>query len=107
MIPITLKDRSYIYNQDTLKEYLNNLGFDIEDLRKLLCQDLIEEIRYEGYAEAKQEYERMADGYFCAARDIAQGIDDLCDDFRKKYKSKAILNVLDEIQSYIRVERID
>lgn len=107
---VALNDGTYIYNSTSAKEYLNSLGFDnfdIEELRNMLCGDAIEDAYNRGWQDCYKEDEIQIDGYFCGARDLAEAVDNLCDDFRKQYKSAAILKVLDAIKTCIRENRID
>lgn len=110
MSTITLKDGTFIHNEASLLDYLSSLGFDkldIESLREMLCEKQIEKAYDEGLRDQYNEDEREIDGYFCAARDLAQGIEDLCDDFYRQYKSKAVLNVLDTFRKFVDENRID
>lgn len=102
---IVLNDNTFLYNKDTVEDYLVSLGFDLDSLTQVLFEDIEEE--YNSYQDAAENAELKADNYYCAARDLAQGIDDLCDDFRKKYKSQAIMKVLDTIQKFVYENRVD
>lgn len=102
---IVLNDNTFLYNKDTVEDYLVSLGFDLDSLTQVLFGDIEEE--YNSYKDAVEYTELKADNYYCAARDLAQGIDDLCKDFRKKYKSQAVIKVLDTIQKYVEQNRID
>lgn len=110
MSMITLKDGTFIHNEASLLDYLSSLGFDkfdIEDFKKLLMGDALDNAYREGYGDCHKESEITIDGYFCAARSLAEAVDNLCDDFRKQYKSAAILKVLDAIETCVRENRID
>lgn len=102
---IVLNDKTFLYNKDAVEDYLVSLGFDLDSLTQVLCGDIEAECNY--YKDTVDYTELKADNYYCAARDLAQGIDDLCDDFRKKYKSQAIMKVLDTIQKFVYENRID
>jgi hypothetical protein len=107
---VALNDGTYIYNSTSAKEYLNSLGFDSTDIDRLgdmLFEDVREDAYREGYDDCWREDERKIDGYFCACRDLAMGIEDICNDFRKQYKSAAIMKVLDAIQKFVDENRID
>ena len=107
---VALNDGTYIYNSSSAKEYLNSLGFDSADIDRLgdmLFDDVREDAYERGVRDQWHEDERKIDGYFCAARDLAQGIEDLCNDFRKQYKSAAILKVLNTIEKFVDENRID
>lgn len=107
---VTLNDGTYIYNSTSAKEYLNSLGFDSTDIDRfgdILFNDVRENAYREGYNECWHDDEAKIDEYFCACRDLAQGIEDICDDFRKQYKSAAIMKVLDAIQKFVDENRID
>lgn len=107
---VALNDGTYIYNNTSAKEYLNSLGFDSTDIDRfgdMLFDDVREDAYREGYDDCWREAERQIDGYFCGAKDLAEAVDDLCDDFRKQYKSVAILKVLDAIKTCVRENRID
>ena len=106
---IVLKDR-FIYNKAEAIDYLASLGFDnfdIEEFRDMLCGDAIEDAYNRGWQDCYKEDEIQIDGYFCGARDLAEAVDNLCDDFRKQYKSAAILKILDAIKTCVRENRID
>ena len=110
MSVITLKDGTFIHNEASLLNYLSSLGFDkpdIESLREILCEEQIEDAYDKGISDQWHEDERKIDGYFCACRDLAMGIEDICNDFRKQYKSAAIMKVLDAIQKFVDENRID
>lgn len=96
--PITLNDGTYIYSEYTLAEYLTSLGFDMEDL---VFEEQYEKAYDEGYRDALQRTEREVDGYYCALRDLGSEIQNICADFRKKYKAPAVVKVLDTIEKYI------
>ena len=102
---IVLNDNTFLYNKDAVEDYLVSLGFDLDSLTQILCGDIEEE--RDRYKDIADYAELKSDNYYCAARDLAQGIDDLCDDFRKKYKSQAIMKVLDTIQKFVYENRID
>ena len=107
---VTLNDGTYIYNSASAREYLNSLGFDSSDIDRfgdMLFDDVREDAYREGYDDCWREDERKIDGYFCACRDLAMGIEDICTDFRKQYKSAAIMKVLDAIQKFVDENRID
>lgn len=107
MRPITLNDGTYIYSEFTLKEYLESLGFDYLELEDIVGAKKYDEGYDDGYRADWREAERTVDGYFCAARDLAQEVENLCDDFLDKYKSKAIVNVLNAIKTCVDQNRID
>lgn len=107
MRPITLNDGTYIYSEFTLQEYLESLGFDYFELSNYFFEERYNEAYDDAYAEAHYEAEKEVDGYFCAARDLAQEVENLCDDFLDKYKSKAIVNVLNAIKTCVDQNRID
>ena len=101
---VTLNDGTYIYNSTSAREYLNSLGFDSTDINRfgdMLFDDVREDAYKEGYDDCWREDERKIDGY------LAMGIEDICDDFRKQYKSAAIMKVLDAIQKFVDENRID
>lgn len=107
---ITLNDGTYIYNDSGAREFLTSLGFDssdIEEFGNMLFSDVRENAYREGYDECWHDDEVKIDGYFCACRDLAQGIEDICNDFRKQYKSAAIMKILDAIQKFVDENRID
>ena len=104
---MTLNDGTFIYSEFTLVEYLKSLGFDMDILKEILLDDMIEEVRKDINEELHEEYERMTDGYFCAARDLAVEIDNLCEEFRKKYKAAAVHKVLDAIEQCVDTNRVD
>lgn len=107
MRPITLNDGTYIYSEFTLREYLESLGFDFEELSDMIFEDKSEEMYDHVSKEIWHDVEREIDGYFCAARDLALAVDELCDEFLEKYKSKAIVNVLNAIKTCVDQNRID
>ena len=107
MRPITLNDGTYLYSDFTLKEYLESLGFDFEELSGIIFENNSEEAYNHVYEEVWYDAERRIDGYFCAARDLALAVDELCDEFLGKYKSKAIVNVLNAIKTCVDQNRID
>lgn len=107
MRPITLNDGTYLYSDFTLKEYLESLGFDFEELSDIIFEDKSEEMYDHVSKEVWYDAERKIDGYFCAARDLALAVDELCDEFLDKYKSKAIVNVLNAIKTCVDQNRID
>lgn len=104
---IVLNDGTFIYSEDVLQEYLTSLGFDFYELQEALAGDVLEEEYNKGYQEAMKDSEAEVDGYLCATKNIANEIENVCDDFRKKYKSKAVLNVLDAIEKTVYNNRID
>lgn len=104
---IILNDGTFIYSEDSLREYLISLGFDFYELQEALAGDFLEEEYHKGYQEAIKNAEVEVDGYFCKARDLALEVENVCDDFRNKYRSKAVLNVLDAIEKTINNNRID
>ena len=105
MRPITLNDGTYIYSEFTLREYLESLGFDFEELSDIIFKS--EEMYDHVFKDVWGDAEREIDGYFCAARDLALAVDDLCDEFLGKYKAKAIVNVLKAIKTCVNQNRID
>lgn len=107
MRPITLNDGTYIYSEFTLREYLESLGFDFEELSDIIFEDKSEEMYDHVSKEVWHDAERKIDGYFCAARDLALAVDDLCDEFLGKYKAKAVVNVLNAIKTCVDQNRID
>ena len=107
MRPITLNDGTYIYSEFTLREYLESLGFDFEELSDIIFEDKSEEAYNHAREEIWHDAERRIDGYFCAARDLALAVDDLCDEFLGKYKAKAVINVLNAIKTCVDQNRID
>lgn len=107
---VTLNDGTYIYNSTSAREYLNSLGFDSSDIDHfgdMLFDDVRGDAYDRGVRDQWHEDERKIDGYFCACRDLAMGIEDICNDFRKQYKSAAIMKVLDAIQKFVDENRID
>lgn len=104
---ITTNDGALLYDDYTAKDYLTSLGIDVDDLQELLYGDIEDNAYKEGYDSAYHDREREVDGYFCACRDLAEAIDNLCDDYLEKYKSKAIVNVLNEIKTCVQENRID
>lgn len=107
MRPITLNDGTYIYSEFTLREYLESLGFDFEELSDIIFEDKSEEMYDHVSKEVWHDAERKIDGYFCAARDLALAVDELCDEFLGKYKAKAVVNVLNAIKACVDQNRID
>lgn len=107
MRPITLNDGTYIYSEFTLREYRESLGFDFEELSDIIFEDKSEEMYDHVSKEVWHDAERKIDGYFCAARDLALAVDDLCDEFLGKYKAKAVVNVLNAIKTCVDQNRID
>ena len=107
MRPITLNDGTYLYSDFTLKEYLESLGFDFEELSDIIFEDKSEEMYDHVSKEVWHDAERKIDGYFCAARDLALAVDELCDEFLGKYKAKAVINVLNAIKACVDQNRID
>lgn len=107
MAYITTKDGVFLYNDYTAKNYLASLGIDVDDLRELLYEDVEDNAYREGYNEAYKDYEVKVDGYFCACRDLAEAVDNLCDMYLDQYKSKAIVNVLNAIKTCVQENRID
>lgn len=107
MRPITLNDGTYIYSEFTLREYLESLGFDFEELSDIIFEDKSEEMYDHVCKEVWHDAERKIDGYFCAARDLALAVDELCDEFLGKYKAKAVVNVLNAIKACVNQNRID
>ena len=107
MRPITLNDGTYIYSEFTLREYLESLGFDFEELSDMIFEDKSEEMYDHVSKEVWHDAERKIDGYFCAARDLALAVDELCDEFLRKYKAKAVINVLNAIKTCVDQNRID
>lgn len=105
MRPIVLNDGTFIHNENMLREYLEPLGFDLEDLKYFLCEEELSEL--EELKEDRKTYERVVDSYFCDARDLALAVDEVCDTYRKKYKSAAVIKVLDAIQTCVAENRID
>ena len=108
---IYLKDGTYIYDEKTAVEYLTSLGFekfDIEDMRLFIAEDTVEDAYRRGYDDAAwKDDEVKLDGYFCACRDLAQGIEELCNMYAQRYKSKAIHTVLEDIRKFVEENRID
>lgn len=107
MAYITTKDGVFLYNDYTAKDYLTSLGIDVDDLRELLYEDVEDNAYREGYDAAYKDCEREVDGYFCACRDLAEAVDNLCDMYLDQYKSKAIVNVLNAIKTCVQENRID
>lgn len=107
MRPITLNDGTYIYSEFTLREYLESLGFDFEELSDIIFEDKSEEMYDHVSKDVWHDAEREIDGYFCAARDLALAVDELCDEFLGKYKAKAVINVLNAIKTCVDQNRID
>ena len=107
MRPITLNDGTYIYSEFTLREYLESLGFDFEELSDIIFEDKSEEAYDHISKDVWYDAERKIDGYFCAARDLALAVDELCDEFLDKYKAKAVINVLNAIKTCVDQNRID
>ena len=107
MRPITLNDGTYIYSEFILREYLESLGFDFEELSDIIFEDKSKEMYDHVSEEVWHDAERKIDGYFCAARDLALAVDELCDEFLGKYKAKAVINVLNAIKACVDQNRID
>ena len=104
---ITTNDGTLLYDDYTAKDYLTSLGIDVDDLRVLLYEDVEENAYREGYMAAHAEDERVIDGYFCACRDLAEAVDNLCDLFLDQYKAKAIVHVLNAVKTCVQENRID
>ena len=106
-IYITTNNGILLYDDYTAKDYLTSLGIDIDDLRELLYEDVEDNAHREGYQSAWKEAEIQIDGYFCACRDLAEAVDNLCDVYLDQYKSKAIVNVLNAVKTCVQENRID
>lgn len=75
--PIILKDGTFLTDHNSLLDFLSGIGFDVEQLRTMLCADLIDELN--GYREDNRFYELQADHYYCALNDLSNEIDELAD----------------------------
>lgn len=104
---ITTKDGVLLYDDYTAKDYLTSLGIDVDDLQKLLYEDVEDNAYKNGYEDAYRDREREVDGYYCACRDLAEAVDNLCDMYLDQYKSKAIVNILNAIKTCVQENRID
>lgn len=94
-----LNDGTYIYSEDTAKEYLISLGFDIDDLCEMLNSSLREREEELEYLLKTEESNNEAN--FEAFNNLVCELQNLLGDFRKKYKAKAVLNVLESIEKTI------
>lgn len=75
--PIVLKDGTFLTDYHSLLDFLTGIGFDTEQLRTMLCADLLDELN--GYREDHSFYELQADHYYCALNDLATEVDELAD----------------------------
>lgn len=110
MNSITLKDGTFIYDRKGAIDYLTSLGFEksqIDELQTLLFEGEASGPYEQGRRDQWEEDERIIDGYFCTARDLAQGVEDICHMYRERYKAKAVHNVLDDINKFVQENRID
>ena len=81
--PITLKDGTIIYSEDTLKDYLSSLGFDdLDDLTYILFPEK-EEFDAGGYISRDKvdDYEHLYSELDYEIRSVYNEIEELCDKF--------------------------
>lgn len=95
-----LNDGTFLYDAETVEQYLSSLGFDIDSLKETLFEEETEE--KEHAEEMVEYYKKCAESDFEAANNMAIELENMIDQFRTKYKAKAVINVLDELESIIK-----
>lgn len=75
--PIILKDGTFLTDHNSLLDFLSGIGFDVEQLRTMLCADLLNELN--DYREDFRYHELLADHYYCALNNLSTEIDELAD----------------------------
>lgn len=97
---ITLNDGTFLYNSDQLRNYLAGLGFnefnDFQEIVWSLRKDVEGHDNGDEFDEPEtkgDDWEAIADGYYCAYNNLYQEVEDMCEKFlsgRKITKAKFV-----------------
>ena len=104
--PVVLNDGTYFYKAEDVLRHLEDEGFDIDSLARLLLfnSDIdIEQEYHDWKADGRcgDDWELIADGYFCAMRDMAQEVREACAEMKKHYSGVKTLKRIDDIVAIV------
>lgn len=78
-VHMTLNDGTFLYNKDSVIDYLSSLGFDIEELAELLVSDSRSwkcgDIVSANEVTSGDDWEAIADGYYNAYLNICDEVE--------------------------------
>lgn len=108
MLNVTLNDGTYIYNKESMNEYLLSLGFDKFDLQDYVDSCFEEELdELANLKKLHREDEITADEYYCHLRDMAQEVSELCDTYANMKGPVTKAKMAQEIMKVVNFYRVD
>ena len=104
--PMVMEDGTYFYKAEDVLRHLEDEGFDIDALAHLLLynSDIDIEQEYNDWkadGHGGENWELIADGYFCAMRDMAQEVREACAEMKRHYSGAKTMERIDNIVAIV------